>query len=84
MGYGVLQYPFAWDWGSILFFVATALAAVPVIVYLAQVIYASGLKKEGADPAPSVERFGDLGVRLLVGWFIFYFALGLYVLARTF
>jgi hypothetical protein len=48
------------------------------------VIYASGLKKEGADPAPSVERFGDLGVRLLVGWFIFYFALGLYVLARTF
>jgi len=84
MGYGVLQYPFVWDWGSILYFVATALAAVPVIVYLAQVIYASGLKKEGADPAPSVERFGDLGVRLLVGWFIFYFALGLYVLARTF
>ncbi|MFN4069948.1 MAG: hypothetical protein ACK4HT_00045 [Thermus caldifontis] len=83
MGYSALQYPFVWDWGSILFFVATAVAAVPVIVYLAQVLYASGTKKEGADPSHGVERFGDLGVKLLFGWFAFYFALGLYVVVRN-
>ena len=83
MGYSVLGYPFVWDWGSILFFLATGTAAIPVIVYLAQVLYASGTRKEGADPSPKVERLGDFGVRLLVGWFLFYFALGLYVVARN-
>lgn len=83
LGYSALQYPFVWDWGSILFFVATAIAAVPVIVYLAQVLYASGARKEGADPAPGVERFGAVGVRLLFAWFVFYFALGLYVVVRN-
>lgn len=83
MGYSALQYPFVWDWGSIIYFVVTALAAVPVIVYLAQVLYASGTKKEGADPSPKVEAFGDLGVRLLIGWFVFYFAIGLYVVVRS-
>lgn len=82
-GYSALQYPYVWDWGSILFFVATAVAAVPVIVYLAQVLYASGTRKEGADPSPRVEAFGDVGVRLLLGWFAFYFALGLYVVVRN-
>lgn len=83
LGYSVLGYPFVWDWGSILFFLATGVAAIPVIVYLAQVLYTSGARREGADPSPRVERFGDLGVRLLVGWFLFYFALGLYVVARN-
>lgn len=82
MGYSALQYPFVWDWGSIIYFVVTALAAVPVIVYLAQVLYFSATRKEGADPPAKVEAFGDLGVRLLVGWFVFYFALGIYVVVR--
>lgn len=83
MGYSVLQYPFVWDWGSIVYFVVTALVAVPVIVYLAQVLYFSGARREGADPSAKVEAFGDLGVRLLIGWFVFYFALGLYVVVRS-
>ncbi|MFN4073262.1 MAG: hypothetical protein ACK4G4_07605 [Thermus sp.] len=82
MGYSALQYPFVWDWGSIIYFVVTALAAVPVIVYLAQVLYYSATRREGADPPAKVEAFGDLGVRLLVGWFLFYFALGIYVVVR--
>ncbi|WP_157969090.1 hypothetical protein [Thermus sediminis] len=83
LGYSAMGYPYVWDWGSILFFVATGIAAVPVIVYLAQVLYASGQKPQGADPSAGVERFGDLGVRLLVGWFLFYFALGLFVVVRN-
>lgn len=83
MGYSPLAYPFVWDWGSLLFFLATGAAAVPVIAYLAQVLYASGARKEGQDPAPGVERFGDLGVRLLVAWFVFYLGLGLFVVARN-
>lgn len=82
MGYSALQYPYVWDWGSIIYFVVTALAAVPVIVYLAQVLYFSATRKEGADPPAKVEAFGDMGVRLLVGWFLFYFALGIYVVVR--
>ncbi|BDG22612.1 hypothetical protein [Thermus thermophilus] len=83
LGYSVWAYPFVWDWGSILYFVVTAVAAVPVIVYLAQVLYASGNRPQGEDPSPRVERFGDLGVKLLVGWFLFYFALGIYVTLRS-
>lgn len=83
MGYSPLAYPFVWDWGSLLFFVATGLAAVPVTVYLAQVLYASGRSKEGGDPSSGVESFGDLGVRLLVGWFLFYLGLGVFVLVRN-
>ncbi|WP_347241225.1 hypothetical protein [Thermus sp.] len=83
LGYSVWAYPFVWDWGSILYFVVTALAAIPVTVYLAQVLYASGAGPKGGDPTSRVERFGDLGVRLLVGWFAFYFAVGLYVVLRN-
>lgn len=83
IGYSPLAYPFVWDWGSLLFFLATGAAAVPVIAYLAQVLYASGARKEGQDPAPGVERFGDLGVRLLIAWFVFYLGLGLFVVARN-
>ncbi|GLV48434.1 hypothetical protein TJA_15870 [Thermus sp. LT1-2-5] len=82
-GYAVWQYPFTWDWGSLLFFLATGVAAVPVIVYLARVLYVSGSRPEGADPGPGVERLGDLGVRLLLGWFAFYLTLGLFVVARA-
>ncbi|GAB5601676.1 hypothetical protein FJNA_02000 [Thermus sp. FJN-A] len=50
LGYSVLAYPFVWDWGSILFFVATGVAAIPAIVYLAQVLYASGSRQKGQTP----------------------------------
>ncbi|MGQ9511513.1 MAG: hypothetical protein ACUVS9_06415 [Thermaceae bacterium] len=82
-GYSALAYPYNWDWGSILLFVVTALAAVPVIVYLAQVVYISGRTKEGASPSEATERFGDLGVKLLFGWVVFFFVLGLYTVLRA-
>lgn len=76
-GYSVAEYPYHFDWGSILVFGVTTVVGVMVILYLILVLYQANASREGGVSA-RVERLGRIATGMLGAWFGFFFLLGAY------
>lgn len=77
-GYAAWRYPWSMDWGGLLFFLATGVAAVPALAYLIGSLYTSGLSAEGQDPSLRLARLGNWALYLLAGWFLFLLGLAFF------
>lgn len=71
-GYRVSEYPFVWDWASIVIFVLTSIVGIAVIAYLVLVMYDSGK----GEVRPWVERLGRISVGMLGAWLVLFILLG--------
>jgi hypothetical protein len=76
-GYSVADYPYRFDWGSILVFSVTTIVGVMVVLYLSLVLYQANASKEGTV-SPRVEKLGKIATGMLGAWFGFFFLVGLY------
>ncbi len=76
-GYSVANYPYRFDWGSILVFGGTTIVGVMVILYLSLVLYQANASKDGQVSA-RVERLGKVATGMLGAWFGFFLLVGLY------
>ncbi|MGQ9657910.1 MAG: hypothetical protein ACUVV1_08405 [Fimbriimonadales bacterium] len=71
--YRVAEYPFVWDWASVLVFALTSVVGVAVIAYLVLVLYDSGK----GEVRPWVEKLGKISIGMLGAWLAFFILLGL-------
>ena len=71
--YRVADYPFVWDWASVLVFALTSIVGMSVIAYLALVLYDSGK----GEVRPWVEKLGRISIGMLGAWLALFILLGL-------
>lgn len=74
--YNVADYPYRINWGSVGLFTLTTVIGGSVIVYLALVLYQSGLRN--GKVSVRVDRFGRFATAMLGSWFVFFLGLGLF------
>ena len=73
--YSVADYPYLINWGSVLLFLVTTVVGTAILVYLALVLYQSGLNS--GRISRRVDRLGKVATAMLGGWFAFFLGLGL-------
>jgi len=71
--YRVADYPFVWDWASVLVFALTSIVGMSVIAYLTLVLYDSGK----GEVRPWVEKLGRISIGMLGAWLALFILLGL-------
>ncbi|PJF47613.1 MAG: hypothetical protein D6709_07225 [Chloroflexi bacterium] len=76
-GYTLADYPYHFDWGSILVFGVTTIVGVMVVLYLILVLYQANASQEGTVSL-RVERLGKVATGMLGAWFGFFVLMGLY------
>jgi len=72
-GYRVADYPFVWDWASVIIFALTSIVGVAVIAYLVLVLYDSGK----GEVRPWVEKLGSVSIGMLGAWLALFILLGI-------
>lgn len=82
-GFNAADYPINIDWASTALFVGTFLLGLVVIGYIVTTVFLAGRANGTYEASPSMQRWGNISIGLLLTWLVVVVALGIVISIRN-